>query len=80
MINPNSIRKISIGANVKQQFHYIVGSNFPIIKNNKKIDRVISNIEQSEKYYLIYTKIDDEIQLWKEIPKNEITTHEYEVD
>ena len=75
----NKIRRLSIGAEIKEQFHIGVGTNFPVFIEGKKQDRVVSNIEETENHFLVYSKCDGEIQLWKKIPKNNITTIEYEI-
>lgn len=74
------IKRISIGVEIPKQFHYGTGSVFPVYINSKRIETVINNIEETEKFYLIYTKYDGEIHLWKKIGKHEFITVEYTID
>ena len=45
-----------------------------------KVDKIISDIIEENGRILIYTKQKDEVQLWKDEPKNEYVTVEYEND
>jgi len=74
------IRRISIGVDIPNQFHYSVGGKFPVYIDNKKIDTYVSDITETENHYLIYTKIGSEVYLWKKIPKNNHTTEEFFID
>lgn len=76
----NKIRKVSVGAEPRDQFHYIVNGKFPIPINGKMVDKTISEISETKTGYEIYLKSDGEVQLWKEVPKNDITTKEYFID
>jgi len=80
MTLPNKIRRICIGVEPKNQFVYSVGGIFPLTVNKTRKEVVIENIEDSEKYFLIYVNTGGEVQLWKKIPKNEFTTVEFEID
>jgi hypothetical protein len=76
----NKIRKISIGAEVKSQFHYILNGAFPVPIDGKISQKTISEFVETETGYEIYLKSGTEVQLWKTIPKNDITTIEFEID
>jgi hypothetical protein len=76
----NRIRKLSIGKEVKEQFHFILGSKFPVPIDGKMTDKTISHISENENSYDIYLKSGTEIQLWKTLPKNDITSVEFVVD
>ena len=74
------IKRISIGIEIPKQFHIGVGSIFPMYVDNVRINTQITSIVATEKYYLVYTKLNDEIQLWKRVPKNAETTEEFFID
>jgi len=76
----NSIRRLSIGKEVKEQFHFVVGGqqNVMIDGSVKKI--AIHSIDENETNYSVNMKIDDEVQEWKRIPKNDITHVEFTLD
>jgi hypothetical protein len=79
----NKIRKLSIGAEVKEQWHYIIGGEFPIPINGKDKPvekRTLTNIQESENHYKLYISNGEAEQHWKDIPKNNITTPEYFID
>lgn len=80
MTLPNKIRRICIGVEPKNQFVYSVGGIFPLKIDQKTKEVKVENIEDSEKYFLIYVNTGGEVQLWKKIPKNEFTTVEFEID
>jgi len=76
----NKIRKLSIGAEVKQRFIYEVKSDKPFfrdLKNGKLEDFFLHEIVETENHYKIYLKNKDEIHFWKKEPKNEFTAIEY---
>lgn len=80
-MSDKKIRKLSIGAEVKQQFHYIVGGVFEIPNKDTTISkRTISDIVETEKNYQLYIATGAISQHWKDIPKNNITTPEYFID
>lgn len=62
-----------------QTMVYVVGGTHPIRIENERQPKLmkVSSIEETEKHYQIYLKEGDEIQLWKEIPKNEYVTPEH---
>ncbi len=74
------IKRISIGVEIPKQFHYGVFSVFPVYIDNKRIETVINNIEETEKAFLIYARYDGEVHLWKRIGKHEFITVEYFID
>jgi hypothetical protein len=74
------IKRISIGVEIPKQFHYGVGSVFPVYIDNKRIETVINNIEETEKNFLIYAKYNGEVHLWKKIGKHEFITVEMFID
>ena len=74
------IKRISIGVEIPKQFHYGCGSVFPVYINNKRIETVINNIEETEKFFFIYAKYDGEVHLWKKIGRHEFITVEYVID
>jgi len=74
------IKRISIGAEIPKQFHYGIGSVFPVYIDNKRIETTISSIEETEFDFLIYSRYNGEIHLWKEIGKHELITREYFLD
>lgn len=79
----NRIRKLSIGAEVKEQWHYIIGGthNIPINgKNNPTEIRTLTNIIETDNCYELYISNKEAEQHWKDVPKNNITTPEYYID
>lgn len=77
----NKIRKLSIGAEVKTQFHYVVGGIFKIPNGDDAFNlRPISHIIECEKHYQLHIADGPVSQHWKDIPKNDITTPEYFID
>ncbi len=77
----NKIRKLSIGADVKDQFHYVVGGVFKIpVSEGVFHHRPISHIIECEKHYQLHIGDGPVSQHWKDIPKNDITTPEYFID
>lgn len=74
------IRRISIGINPKEQFHYTIGTEFNVVVNSMPQKRTLNQIEETETHYILYTKKENEVQKWKKIPKNNHTTEEYEID
>ncbi|MBP9793779.1 MAG: hypothetical protein KBC56_07260 [Flavobacterium sp.] len=76
----NTIRKVSIGKDMSSQFHYVIGSTYSLKKKDETIRRELTNIEETETRYILYVTADKETQRWKDLPKNDETTHEYDVD
>lgn len=76
----NKIRRLLIGKEVKEQFSYNVGGEQNIYIDKKPIKITIYSIEELENHYLVNVKFNDEIQEWKKLPKNDITTIEYFLD
>lgn len=76
----NKIRRLCIGAEPKNQFIYFVGGDFPLYIEGEKRIVTVESIEESEHHYFINIKTNGEIQLWKKIPKNNITSEEYLID
>ncbi len=77
------IRKLSIGAEVKDRFHYVVNDDravYPATINGKSEKFSLAQIVETESHYNIYLKNKDEIHFWKKEPKNEFTAIEYFLD
>jgi len=84
MQNNNTVRKVSVGKDMSTQFHYVVGSFYTLKKKigekDDTIRRELTNIEETETRYVLYLADGNEVQIWKDLPKNDETTHEYDVD
>lgn len=76
----NTIRRLCIGADPKNQFVYFIGGEHQLTIDGKRRTIVVSEILQAEKHFLIYVKSGDEIQLWKRLPMNNSTTVEFAID
>jgi hypothetical protein len=77
----NKIRKISIGTELNSLMSYSLGSKHNFYVDGQKVVREIQNITETETAYLIYLLgTENEIQLWKKLPKNNSTTVEYVID
>ena len=76
----NTIRRLCVGLDPKNQFIYSIDGEFSVKIKDKQQRISISNIEESEKHFLVYVKVNDEVQLWKKLPKNDNTTIEFELD
>lgn len=83
----NKIRKLAIGAEVKERFLYIVDAPKPVFsttENGKSVDYFISEIFEAEDRYKIYVRkgknSTDEVQHWKDEMKSSITHPEYQLD
>lgn len=76
----NKIRRLLIGKEVKEQFSYNVGGEQNVFIDNKPVKIMIHSIDETEKHYVVSVKFNDEIHEWKKLPKNDITTIEYQLD
>lgn len=77
----DKIRKLSIGAEVKEQFHYVIGGEWKIPNSDGSTTRRhLCEIVESENHYKLYIANGALSQHWKDIPKNNITTPEYFID
>lgn len=76
----NKIRKLSVGKEIKEQFHYILNGKFPVPINGELVQKTISSILENENSYDIYLKSGNEVQLWKTLPKNDVTAVEFVID
>lgn len=77
----NKIRKISVGLDMNNQMSYFLGSKHTFYIDGQKATKEVQNILEKEEHYFIYVLGDDnEIQLWKKLPKNNLTTIEYVID
>jgi len=79
----NKIRKLSIGAEVKERFIYEVRTDKPFfrdMKNGKTEDFFLHEIVETENYYNIYLRNNDEVHFWKKEPKNKFTAVEFFLD
>ncbi len=77
------IRKLSIGAEVKDRFHYVVNEERAVYTatiNNKSEKFNLAQIIERETHYQLWLKKGDEIFHWKDEPKNNIVTPEYFLD
>jgi hypothetical protein len=77
------IRKLSIGAEVKDRFHYVVNEEravYTAIINNRSEKFNLAQIIECETHYQLWLKKGDEIFHWKDEPKNNIVTPEYFLD
>lgn len=76
----NKIRRLCIGAEVKNQHIYFLDGVQKLRIDGKETNVTISAIDETEKHYIVSVKFNGEIQEWKKIPKNDITTIEYILD
>jgi hypothetical protein len=76
----NKIRRITVGLDMKNQMSYYLKGRHTIPVEDQKVTKEITLILEEEKYYLIFLGEDHENQLWKRIPKNDLTTVEYVID
>lgn len=76
----NKIRRLLIGKEVKEQFSYNIGGEQNVFIDKKPIKIIIHSIDELEKHFVINVKFNDEIQEWKKLPKNDITTIEFFLD
>ncbi len=79
----NKIRKLSIGAEVKERFHYIVDdtkSVYSAIINGVQGRFSLSEIIETENHFNLYLKTEDEVHFWKKEPKNQFTAVEFFLD
>ena len=76
----NTIRRLCIGADPKNQFVYFIGGEHKIYIDSKPRTVVVDSIHATEKHYLINVNTGGEIQLWKKIAKNEFITEEFLLD
>lgn len=77
------IRKLSIGAEVKDRFHYVVNDEravYPVTINGKLERFNLDQIIERETHYQLWLKKDDEIFHWKDEPKNNIVSVEFFID
>lgn len=79
----NKIRKLSIGAEVKERFHYIVDDSkavYTAVINGKVGNYTLSEIAEAENHFNLYLKSGDEVHFWKKEPKNQFTAIEFFLD
>ncbi len=76
----NKIRRLSIGAEITNQFHFIVGGQQNVTIDGEVKRIAIHSIDENETNYSVNMKIDDEVQEWKRVPKNNITHVEFTLD
>lgn len=76
----NTIRRLCIGSDPKNQFVYFIGGEHKLFIEGKQRVVTVTEITQSEKNFFIYVNTGGETQLWKEIPKNDKTTVEFLLD
>ena len=77
------IRKLSIGAEVKDRFHYVVNDEKAVYWatiDNKSEKFNLAQIIECETHYQLWLKKGDEVFHWKDEPKNNIVTVEYFLD
>lgn len=77
------IRKLSIGAEVKERFHYVVNDDkavYAAVINNKTERFNLAEIVEQENHYELWLKKGNEIFHWKNEPKNNIVTPEFFLD
>jgi hypothetical protein len=78
----NKIRKITVGPDMSNQMVYSIDSKRPFfLEDGSKVLREIKTILEKEDGFFIYIASENnEIQLWKKLPKNNLTTVEYVID
>jgi hypothetical protein len=77
----NKIRRITVGLDMHNQMSYYLGSKHNFFIEKEKVTREIHNILEEEDHYLVYLLApNNEVQLWKKLPKNNLTTVEYVID
>jgi len=79
----NKIRRLCIGAEVKERFIYSVDSIKPIhteFVDGKPIGYFVSEIIEDKDHYKIYVKKGEEIHHWKNEMKNEFSHPEFTLE
>jgi hypothetical protein len=77
----SNIRKVTIGTEINTQMSYSLGSKHSFFLDGQKVSREIHNIIENENSFFIYIiNPEQEVQLWKKLPKNNSTTVEYVID
>lgn len=76
----NTIRRLCIGLDPKNQFVYFIGGEHKLMINQKQKVVTVTDIQEAEKHFLIYVNTGGEVQLWKKLPKNDVTTIEFFID
>lgn len=76
----NKIRRLLIGKEIKEQHVYFVGGKQNVYIDNAKKEIEIFSIDEVENGYIVNVKFNGEIQEWKRLPKNDVTTLEFYLD
>jgi hypothetical protein len=77
----NKIRRITVGTDMNNQMSYTVGGKHTFFVDGEKTAREVRNIQETEDYFFIYLLgSNNEVQLWKRLPKNNMTTVEFVID
>jgi hypothetical protein len=79
--NSSKIRRVTVGLDMNNQMSYLLGAKHSVFVEDKKELRKIQNIKETDNHFLIYLEGENnEIQLWKKLPKNNMTTVEFIID
>lgn len=77
----NKIRKVTVGNEINNQMNYVVGSMHTFFIEGERQKREIRDIIETEDHYMIYLLGENnEVQLWKQLPKNNQTSVEFIID
>lgn len=76
----NTIRRLCIGSDPKNQFVYFIGGEHKLFIEGKQRVVTVTEIAEIPKYFLIYVNTGNEVQLWKKLPKNDQITVEFLLD
>ncbi|HEY6143746.1 MAG TPA: hypothetical protein VIV55_10080 [Flavobacterium sp.] len=80
--NTSKIRRVTVGLDMNNQMSYLLGAKHSVYIDEKKELRKIKLIRETDNHFLIYLEgeVVDEAQLWKKLPKNNMTTVEFIID
>jgi len=76
----NFIEKLPSGQVIEKAMAYNVGSEMNIDIDGEQVKKKIYKIDETAKYLLVYLISNGEYQLWKKLPKNDMTSIEYVID
>lgn len=86
----NIVRRITVskvffetlpnGQVIERSMVYSVNNNHIFTIDGVRYDKKIHEIIENETHLLIYVESENEVQLWKKIPKNDTVTIEYLID
>lgn len=84
------IRKITVanaitgknddGTDFSKNMIYVLGSEVTVVVDGKRIKQKIYSIDEEDGRLKIYLTVNDEVQLWRNIPLNNETSVEYDIN